>query len=242
MADPAPVTYLGELGHPLTAAEIAAIRQFDTCAISNAIEEFGVRLRNEGYTRPGLHCMFPELPPMLGYAVTARLKTSNPPPAGHYYYDRTDWWSLIASLPAPRVAVIQDIDENRGIGAGIGEVHSTVLRALDCVGVVTNGAVRDLPAVRMMRFPLFAGCISVSHAYQHMVDFGHPVEIYGLKIACGDLLYGDVHGVLSIPHEIAGEVAAKAAELERNERKVIDLCRSPGFTIEKLRAAIRELP
>ncbi len=185
--------------------------------------------------------MFPALPAMLGYAVTSRIKCSNPPPTGHSYFDRTDWWNMMAKLPSPRVAVIQDIDEKRGIGASVGEIHSSIFKALHCAGVVTDGAVRDLPAVRAMHFPLFAGCVSVSHAYVHMVDFGYPVEIFGLKIKTGDLLYGDCHGVLSIPHEIAGEVAAKASEMLHKERRVIDLCRSPEFSIEKLKSAVRSL-
>lgn len=144
--------------------------------------------------------------------------------------------------PAPRVAVIQDIDENRGIGAPVGEVHASILRALQGVGVITDGAVRDLPAVRAMRFPMFARCTSVSHAYAHMVDFDKPAEIFGLKINSGDLLYGDCHGVVTIPNEIAGQVAPVAAKLLRRERTIIDLCRSPEFTIEKLRNAVRDLP
>ena len=229
------------MGHFLTASQLEAIKQFDTCTISNAIEEFGLRLRNEGYTRPGLRCMFPELPPLLGYASTIRIKCSNPPPVGaNYYFDRTDWWNLMAQQPAPRVAVIQDIDEHRGVGASVGEVHASIFRALQCVGIITDGSVRDLPAVRAMRFPMFASFVSVSHAYVHMLDFGTPVEIRGMKICSGDLLYGDCHGVLSIPGEIAGEVAAMACKLLNKERKIIDLCRSPEFTIEKLRNAVRE--
>jgi 4-hydroxy-4-methyl-2-oxoglutarate aldolase len=229
------------LGQHLTAGQLEAIQQFDTCALSNAIEEFGLRLRNEGYTKPGLRCLFPELAPMLGYAVTSRVKTSNPPPSGNYYFDRDDWWGLMLKRPAPHVAVIQDIDEHRGIGASVGEVHASILRALNCVGVVTDGAVRDLAAVRSMRFPMFSCHVSVSHAYVHMVDFGRPVEICGLSIKSGDLLYGDCHGVLSIPHEIAGEVAAKAAELLKKERVVIDLCRSPEFSIQRLQTVVRDL-
>jgi 4-hydroxy-4-methyl-2-oxoglutarate aldolase len=229
------------LGHHLTSAQLEAIKQFDTCSLSNAIEEFGLRLRNEGYTKPGLRCIFPELDPMLGYAVTSRIKTSDPPVTGAYYFDRNDWWDLLLKGPAPHVAVIQDIDPNPGIGASIGEVHASILQALQCVGVVTDGAVRDLAPVRAMRFPMFARYVSVSHAYVHMVDFGEPVEISGLKIHSGDLLYGDCHGVLSIPHEIACEVAAKAEELLKKERKVIDLCRSPEFSIQKLRLVLKDL-
>jgi len=230
------------LGHSLSKNQLESIQRFDTCTISNAIEEFGVRLRNEGYTRPGLRCVFPELPPMLGYAATCHVKSSNPPPLGaNYYFDRTDWWSRMAEQPVPRVAVIQDIDEHRGVGASVGEVHASILRALQCVGMVTDGAVRDLPAVHAMRFPMFAPFVSVSHAYVHMLDFGTPVEIYGLKICSGDLLYGDCHGVLSIPNEIAGEVAAMAEKLLKKERRIIDLCRSSEFTIEKLRSTVKEL-
>jgi 4-hydroxy-4-methyl-2-oxoglutarate aldolase len=230
------------LVRPLTTAQLNAIKRFDTCTISNVIEEFGVRLRNESYTRPGLRCIFEDLPPMLGYAATSRIKCSHPPPTDHAYVDRTDWWSQMGTLPAPRVAVIQDIDENPGIGAFVGEVHASILRALKCAGVVTDGAVRDLSPVRAMKFPMFACHVSVSHAYAHMVDFGGPVEIRGLKINSGDLLYGDRHGVLSIPNQIAGEIAAKAAALMKRERRVIDLCRSPAFTIEKLRIAVKDLP
>lgn len=202
-----------------------------------------MRLRNEGYTHAGIQCMFPELPPMLGYAATSHIKCSNPPVTGpHYYFDRTDWWYLMNKLPAPHVAVIQDVDENRGLGASVGEVHASILKALDCVGVVTDGSIRDLPAVRAMHFPIFAHGVAASHAYVHMIDVGAPVEICGLKISSGDLLYGDCHGVVSIPNDIAGEVAAMAEKLSHRERKVIDLCRSPEFSIEKLRTAIRELP
>jgi 4-hydroxy-4-methyl-2-oxoglutarate aldolase len=202
------------LVRPLTTAQLNAIKRFDTCTISNVIEEFGVRLRNESYTRPGLRCIFEDLPPMLGYAATSRIKCSHPPPTDHAYVDRTDWWSQMGTLPAP----------------------------LKCAGVVTDGAVRDLSPVRAMKFPMFACHVSVSHAYAHMVDFGGPVEIRGLKINSGDLLYGDRHGVLSIPNQIAGEIAAKAAALMKRERRVIDLCRSPAFTIEKLRIAVKDLP
>ena len=74
-----------------------------------------------------------------------------------------------------------------------------VLRALHCVGVVTNGSVRDIPAARSAGFHYFAGSVAVSHGYVHIVDFGQPVEIGGLTIASGDLLHGDLHGVQSVP-------------------------------------------
>ena len=135
--------------------------------------------------RPGLQCLFPDLPAIIGYAVTSRIRCSNPPPVGHSYPDRTDWWAFMQSVSGPRIAVIQDIDREPGLGASVGEVHARILQSLGCVGAVTNGAVRDLPSVRALEFPMFAANVSVSHAYVHMIDFGTPVEIFGLQIRTG---------------------------------------------------------
>jgi 4-hydroxy-4-methyl-2-oxoglutarate aldolase len=88
---------------------------------------------------------------------------------------------------------------------------------------------------------MFSCHVSVSHAYVHMVDYGTTVSISGLEITSGDLLMADCHGVLSIPRQIAPELASVARELIQNERVVIDLCASPDFTIEKLRTAIETL-
>jgi 4-hydroxy-4-methyl-2-oxoglutarate aldolase len=225
----------------LTTDQMNAIRRFDTCTIANAIETFEVRLRNEGYTWPGLKCVTGAFPTMLGYAATCRVKSEDPPTTGHSYYDRTDWWDVIEQLPTPRVAVIQDIDSHPGVGACVGEVHASILRALNCVGVVTNGSVRDVPAVAAMPFPMFACSVSVSHAYIHMVDFGEPVEICGLRIRSGDLLYGDCHGVLSIPMEIAADIPKVVEEILRQEKDTIAFCRSSDFSLDKLRKQVQKL-
>jgi regulator of RNase E activity RraA len=113
-----------------------------------------------------------------------------------------------------------------------------ILRALQCVGVVTNGAVRDIPASESAGFHLFSGGVSVSHAYVHIVEIGKPVEIGGLKIQSGDLLHGDLHGVQSIPLDVATRIPAVAAQITAKEQALIALCRSPGFSLDKLRAAV----
>ena len=225
---------------PLPASDLERLRALDTCTVSNAIERFNVRLRNEGFIHGAIQCLFPDFAPMLGYAVTARARSSSPPMTGCWYYDRLDWWEYVLSLPKPRVLVLQDVDHQPGIGAFVGEIHATIGSALDCVGCITNGAVRDLPAVEKTGFQLFAGSVAVSHSYAHIVDFGEPVEIGGLKIHPGDLMHGDRHGVHIIPHEIAHEIPQVAETLVADERSLIDLCRSPEFTLEQLASRFRQ--
>ena len=223
----------------LSSARIEALRRFDTCTIANALEEFKIRLRNEGYTRPGLACRTGVFPPVVGFAATCRVKTADPPLTGGYYFDRQDWWSAIESLPAPRIAVIEDVDPQPSTGACVGEVHAAMLKAFRCAGVITNGAVRNLPAVSAMGFPMFAHSVALSHAYMHMVDFGSEVEIMGLKIRSGDLLMADCHGVISIPIEVVDELAAVAARMHAERRRIVDVCLSPDFTPEKLQHTLK---
>ena len=156
------------------------------------------------------------------------------------YYDRMDWWNYVTSCPEPRVMVLQDMDAKPGFGAFVGEIHAAIGIALHCVGCVTNGAVRDLPAVEAMGFQMFSGNVSVSHAYAHIIEFGAPVEIGGLKISSGDLIDGDRHGVLTIPKSIAAQVPAVAAKIRQCEGELLDFCRSPQFSLEELSSRMRK--
>jgi regulator of RNase E activity RraA len=217
---------------------IDALRQLDTCSAANAIETFEVRLRNEGFTDGTVRCIFPDVPPVAAHAVTARIRTSTPPPVGHTYYDRTDWWTYVASIPAPRFVVVQDIDDRPGAGAFLGEIHANILRALDCVAYLTNGAVRDLPAVHGTGLQLIAGSTVPSHGFTHMIDFGTPVIVGGLPVEPGTILLADGHGVISIPHAIAARLPQAVADMRARERRIVDVCRSPGFSLERLRAAV----
>jgi len=222
----------------LTPGGLEELRRLSTCVVASAIETFSLRLPNTGFANAGVRCIFSDLPPVVGYAATARIRSAAPPMEGHSYYARTDWWDHLVTTPEPRVVVIQDLDHPPGLGAFIGEVHAHILMALGCVGLVTNGAVRDLLEVRRTGFQMFAGNVSVSHAYAHVFDFGGPVEVGGLEVRPGDLIHGDLHGIQTIPREIAGRVAGAAQKIIDKRHQVIGLCRSSDFSLEKLREAV----
>jgi 4-hydroxy-4-methyl-2-oxoglutarate aldolase len=107
----------------LIGEELDALRQLDTCMVSNAIETFDLRLRNAGFADASIRCMFEDAPPM-GYAATARLRSGQPPVAGRRFCDRTDWWNSILEIPAPRIVVLQDMDKPAGVGAFVGDGHA----------------------------------------------------------------------------------------------------------------------
>jgi len=232
-----PLDNLG-LQRVLNETEFNSLRSLGSCAVANAIERFHVQLRNEGHTADELTCRFPEMPPVLGYAMTLKVRAGTPPTKGKVFFENADWWNLLLAVPSPRILVIQDMDRTPGMGALVGEVHASILQSLGCIGVMTNGAVRDLPEIRPMGFQMFSGSLSVSHAYSHLVGIGGAAQIGGLEISPGDLLHGDCHGIVNVPKELASRIPATAAALRQKEAEIITYCQSPAFTVEGLRALI----
>ncbi|HLF04384.1 MAG TPA: RraA family protein [Dehalococcoidia bacterium] len=208
-----------------------ALGKIDGPSICNAIEGFNVRPKNQGFMLPEIQSVFRDMPPVVGYAVTGVIAANQ---AEGRTVSREQWWDLIMSVPEPRIIVLHDID-NPPLGAYWGEVQANIHKALGALGVVTDGTVRDLDEVRSLGFQFFAKQVSVSHAYVHLVDIGIPVTVGGLTVRTGDLLHADKHGVSHIPVDIADRIPGMVKTIAEYERKTIDLCQSPDFTLEKLK-------
>ena len=218
---------------PLSASELETLRGITTPTISNAIEVFGVKSRNQGFMGPEIKCIFRDMDPMVGYACTAVI-SANQPADPAQTIDPREMWEEIQKIPEPRVVVIKDMDFPRPVGSFWGEVNANVHRALGCVGTVTDGGVRDLEEVRELGFHFFASEVLVSHAYVHLERVGGPITVGGVEVRPGDLVHGDRHGVILIPAEIARDVVQAAEKVEQWERPIIELCKAPDFSIEKL--------
>jgi regulator of RNase E activity RraA len=224
----------------LTEAELAALRALDTPTVCNALEEIDSKFRNAGFTTRPLVCPFPNLPPIVGYARTATCRSVNPGTRkGQAATDfRVDYYAYVNQGDEPKITVIQDLDgPHVGHGAFWGEVQSNVHKALGCLGVVTDGCIRDIPDWAD-GFQALAGSIKPSHAHVHAVDYGCQVMISGMIVNHGDLIHADQHGAVVIPMDVAREVPAAAARIAAKEKVILDIAKSPDFTFEKLRAAI----
>lgn len=222
----------------LTPALIAELQSMDTPTVCNALELLVPQRRGYGYTTAPLVCTRPQLKPVVAIARTATIRSTHPSDldAAAAAALSDAYYAYIDEGPKPSVIVIQDIDHNRGYGAFWGEVNSAIHKGFGCVGLITDGGVRDLPEVAE-GFQMLAGRVIPSHAYVHIVDFARPVDVAGMRVADGDLIHADQHGAVVIPHAVAGQVRAAADQVIRREKVILEAARAPGFDIAKLRAA-----
>ena len=223
-------------------ADFAALTAFDTPTICNALEIVAPARRAIGFTRRPLVAPFPQLKPVVGFARTALIRSREPHPRDRdsAMRMRLGYYEHIAAQPLPSLAVIQDIDApDTGFGAFWGEVQSHVHKGLGCLGVITDGSVRDIDAMASGFFVL-AGSVMPSHAHVHLVDFGGTVSIAGMVVSANDVIHADRHGAVVIPPEAVKEIPAAADLLARREKVLIEASKQPGFSIDRLRQAFRE--
>lgn len=227
---------------PLSASQLKMLASFDTPTMCNIMEVLAPERRGYGFTTEPLHCVYPDLKPIVGYARTGTIRATHPShlsPA-QQKTTRLAWYEYVASGPQPGIVLLQDLDGARaGFGSFWGEVNSHIHRGLGCVGVVTNGSIRDVP-MNASGFQMLAGSVMPSHAWVHIVDIGVPVTIAGMAVIDGDLVHADQHGAIVIPHHVVDKVARTATLLAKREAVIVGASKKKGFSFEKLRAAIAE--
>jgi 4-hydroxy-4-methyl-2-oxoglutarate aldolase len=206
----------------IPARTLAKLAKFDTPTICNVIELFDVRPNDVGYMDARIQAAFPEFPPAVGFAATAKFCSSD---AADAYASLQDQLKLFEQLPGPAFVVFQDVNEP-SIGATFGEVMCSTYQAFGSVGLITSGGGRDLLQVKALGYPVFTGTTICSHAYCQIFDVGQPINVGGLAVSTCDLLHGDANGVATIPIEIAAEVADVAEEFIAAEAHVIEYAKS----------------
>jgi regulator of RNase E activity RraA len=226
---------------PLPADLLQALGRYDTPTICNAMEVIAPERRLIGYTTKPLVCPFPDLPPMVGYArtVTIRSVLKSQLPADEQARRRIEYYEYMGTGCGPRITVIQDVDgPDVGYGAFWGEVQSNVHKALGCLGVITDGSIRDIPQWAP-GFQALAGSIGPSHAWVHAEHFGGEVRVAGMTVRSDDLIHADQHGAILIPADLALKIPDAAELCGRRETPILDIARSKDFSLEKLKEALK---
>ena len=214
---------------------IEALSRIDSPTVANAIEFFEVRDPTTGFASMELKCQYPDLKPMVGYAVTCTVDSTTPLPRGSNV--RHELFKAIQAAPKPVAVVLQDIGPQRLRSCHAGDVLSTTFQNLGAVGLVTDGGVRDIAGIaeRAPGFQVFAPGTVVAHGVPRFVEIGVTVNICGMTVRPGDLLHGDANGLLVVPSEIADKIAKQAHQVWEREGKVVNYLKSDDFTLEGLK-------
>ncbi len=219
-----------------TQSLFAHLRQFDTPTIANALEIAQGKRSTTGFTRQTYLAAFPKLPAIVGFARTAHIRCSTPYDPAVRRKNQVAYYEYIEQGQRPTIAVIQDIDDQPGIGAFWGEVNTHVHWGLGCLGTLTNGSMRDLDAMQP-QFQCFAASLSPSHAWVQVVEIGKPVEVFGMAVSSNDIVHADRHGAIVIPADMLEKLPAAIDLMARKEKVILDAAKKPGFGVAALKEA-----
>lgn len=172
---------------------------------------------------------------ILGQARTARIASANPPAESALVIKarRQAYFEYMQTQGLPSIAVIQDLDREQATGAWWGEINALAhLKVCGLSGALTNGLIRDLGDLPV-EFPIAAGSVGPSHGFVHVVDYGEPVEVFGLKVAPSDWVHADCHGAVVIPEDVLPDLVPALDRLLSAESVVLEPLRARDVSIEE---------
>jgi len=201
----------------LSHSELLQLKRWNTPTLYNGWEQItGHDIARDAFNPEETRDFMPQMGPMIGYAVTVVVEPSNPAhkksaPPGSEYRD------YVASVPGPKIAVVQDLDKPAVLGSFWGEVNSNLHRSLGCVGTITDGDIRDVDEMTNAGFKALAQRLCVGHAHVVPVRWNCEVEVFGRTIVPGQLIHADKHGFLAIPDEDQGRLLEASLFMDKNE-------------------------
>ena len=201
------------------------LRNYDTPSITNVVATYTqspicLGLYNPWteawYTDQTIRCMFPELGPVVGYAVTCVYGVSDP------NYSRLTFMDVIDALDAskkPTVLVIQQRfpPELAGKVGLAGTNMVSAMQAVGCVGLVSNGPSRDVDEVRKTGFQYMLSGISPGHGAMAVHAVNVPVTVAGMDVSPGEIVHMDENGACKFPENKLEAVLTNVRALIREE-------------------------
>ena len=208
-----------------TQAMLEELKNFDTPSITNVVATYPdsplcLGLYNpwseNWYTDTRIRCMYPELGRRVGYAVTCVFSLPDPNFARLSFLDVLD---ALEASPQPTILVIQQKFPRRlrdKVGLAGGNMVSA-MRALGCLGMISNGPSRDLDEVREMDFQYMLSGVTAGHGAMAVQAVNVPVSVGGMDVAPGELIHMDENGAVKFPANKLEAVLHNARALQKEE-------------------------
>jgi regulator of RNase E activity RraA len=210
----------------LTLAEtLEALRDFDTPSITNVVATYPTNPLCLGlynpwtenwYTDQSIRCMYPEMGPVVGYAVTCVYGLPDP------NYSRLSFMDVVDALdasPKPTILVLEQKfpPELAGKVGLAGGNMTSAMKAVGCVGCISNGPSRDIDEIRPMAFQYLLSGVTPGHGAMAVRAVNVPVSVAGMDVAPGEIVHMDENGAVKFPAARLEEVLANVTTLRDRE-------------------------
>jgi 4-hydroxy-4-methyl-2-oxoglutarate aldolase len=206
----------------LSHSDLLELKRWNTPTIYNGWEQITSHdISRDGFNLEPVTDFMPQMGVMVGYAVTVVIEPGNPKHSEKKSNPWASYREYFASLPGPKIVVVQDLDKPIIYGAFWGEVNSNIHKALGCVGTITDGGIRDTDEMNNAGFKALARGVCVGHAWSTPVRWNCEVEVFGRKVLPGQLIHADKHGFLVIPDEDQNKLLEAARFMDSNECKTM---------------------
>jgi len=224
---------------------LAELRKIDTPTITNVVATYPknplcLGLYNpwteNWYTDTSIRCIYPEFGAVVGYAVTCVYGLPDPNYAGRLSF--MDVVDALDAMKKPTILVLQQkwppaIMAKAGLA---GEIMTTTMMAVGCVGLLSNGPSRDVDAIRRMKFQMLLGGVTAGHGEMAVQAVNVPVSVGGMDVAPGEIVHMDENGAVKFPADKASQVLANARAMLDDEAHRLTALRK-ATTAAEVRAA-----
>ena len=225
---------------PHLAQVLTALREFDGALLANTIGYIDPTPAHECYFAGTIQSVTPGLGPVVGVAVTCEMDSSTPGQKGNL---DAFWQQLdeIQALDLPAIWVVKGVGSRPEHECIAGDGMGKSLASVGCVGIVTDGRVRDVKGFAGIPLAVYSKGITIHHAPLRVRKINKPVEVGGVVVRPGEIIHASAEGVIKIPHGCLHTLPAKAIDMWAFEREAHEVFSRKGIASAQKKRRVLEI-
>ncbi len=216
------------------------LQEFDTALLANTVGYIDAAPVHEFYMGGSIASVTPTLGPTVGVAMTCEVDSSSPGNVADWepYYEQV---REMEKSGVPIVWVAKCVGSRPDHECVLGDGMAKILHSAGCVGIVTDGGVRDIEGLITVPFAAYSKGRTIHHTAVRFPRINIPIQIGGITVNPGDIIHANIGGVIKLPRKNLEKLPALAVEMKAFESDVHRVWRETGVTLDQKRKWVAEL-